>query len=107
MKILLVLLLILWGCNPAPASDNKTMYNTSFIMQWAFDCVNELRFHFLQQGMPMPYASIQAGMHCSCVIDQFRLNYTQKEVLKMTPADRLLFSHQFTKQCLGEPDATI
>ena len=108
MKLFLLgFLLIVATCRPVPASDNKTIYKTAFIMQWASDCVQQVKFHFMQQGMPLSYALMQAGMHCSCVIDEFRLNYTQQEVISMTPADRQLFSEYFARKCVGDPNASI
>lgn len=107
MKVFIVLFVLLLSCRPVPASDNKTIYKTAFIMQWASDCVQQLKFHFMQQGMPLPYALVQAGMHCSCVIDEFRMNYTQEEVTKMTSADRQLFSEYFARTCVGDSNASI
>ena len=99
---LLGFLLIVATCRPSPASDNKSIYKTAFIMNWAYSCVEQLQHNFIRDGLPLPLARQQAGIHCSCVFDQFRLEYSQDEVMRMSNQVRLLNSHRFTRKCLGQ-----
>ena len=103
-------------CTPTPGyssdnndnNDNNTVprklnYTAAFIMQWTYNCVQQLQFNFMSDGIPKQYAAMRAGMHCTCVIDEFRKYYTQAEVAMMSSEDRLLFSEHFARTCLGQP----
>ena len=104
-------------CTPTPGyssdnnsdnSDNNTVprklnYTAAFIMQWTYNCVQQLQFTFMNDGIPQQYAAIRAGSHCTCVIDEFRKYYTQVEIGMMSSEDRLLFSEHFARTCLGQP----
>ena len=100
-------------CTPTPGyssdnNDNNTVprklnYTAAFIMQWTYNCVQQLQFTFMNDGTPQQYAAIKAGNHCTCVIDEFRKYYTQVEIGMMSSEDRLLFSEHFARTCLGQP----
>jgi len=100
-------------CTPTPGyssdnNDNNTVprklnYTAAFIMQWTYNCVQQLQFTFMNDGIPQQYAAVRAGSHCTCVIDEFRKYYTQVEVAMMSSEDRLLFSEHFARTCLGQP----
>ena len=101
-------------CTPTPGysidnnSDNTTVprklnYTAAFIMQWTYNCVQQLQFTFMNDGIPQQYAAMRAGSHCTCVIDEFRKYYTQVEIGMMSSEDRLLFSEHFARTCLGQP----
>ena len=104
-------------CTPTPGyssdnnsdnNDNNTVprklnYTAVFIMQWTYNCIQQLQFTFMNDGIPQQYAAIRAGNHCTCVIDEFRKYYTQVEIGMMSSEDRLLFSEHFARTCLGQP----
>ena len=100
-------------CTPTPGyssdnNDNNTVprklnYTAAFIMQWTYNCVQQLQFTFMNDGIPQQYAAMRAGSHCTCVIDEFRKYYTQVEIGMMSSEDRLLFSEHFARTCLGQP----
>ena len=100
----LVVVFFVFSCFPphSPASPTRQLeYSTAYLMQWVADCIDRLNQILMQQGLHPIVSQQQAGMQCACVIDGFRLNYTQSEVANMTPADRGLFAQHFAKQCLG------
>ena len=108
-SIIFVLTLMFTCGTPLPGYSVKPIgnikYSTSFIMQWAYTCVNTLKHNFYQDGIPAQYAEIKAGQYCSCVIDEFRKYYTQEEVVSMSTEDRRLFSQHFTSTCTGQPSS--
>ena len=116
LYIVIALVAVVVCCVPTPGyssdnndnNDNNTVprklnYTAAFIMQWTYNCVQQLQFTFMNDGMPQQYAAIRAGSHCTCVIDEFRKYYTQAEVAIMSSEDRLLFSEHFARTCLGQP----
>ena len=51
--------------------------------------------------MTEQFAMQKSVYDCACVIDKFRVNFSQAEADNMTIEDRQLFSERFTQQCLG------
>ena len=86
-------------CTPTPgySSDNNTVprklnYTAAFIMQWTYNCVQQLQFTFMNDGIPQQYAAMRAGSHCTCVIDEFRKYYTQVEIGMMS-SEAVSYTH--------------
>ena len=51
--------------------------------------------------MPWNFAFSMASQGCSCVIDKFREQYTQAEVMALTDAEREERSLYFAQVCSG------
>ena len=102
MKKLITSIAVLWS-STVVASEicQPERYPATHIAKWMFDCSGSLYPTFQQQQYPPPIASQMAVYYCGCVIDKFRKNFSWMEASTMNPADRLLFSEQFTKECLG------
>ena len=100
MKIFITSIALLWS-TLVVASEvcQPERYPATHIGQWMFDCTGRLYASFEQQ-YPQPIAAQMAAYYCGCVIDKFRVNFSWQEASAMVPADRLLFSEQFTKECL-------
>ena len=102
MKTLIASMAILWSTTVmATEICQPDRYPATHIAQWMFDCSGTLYPSFEQQQFPPPIAAQMAAYYCGCVIDKFRKNFNWQEASAMTPADRLLFSERFTRECLG------
>ena len=102
MKKLITSIAVLWSTTVVGTEIcQPERYPATHIAQWMFDCSGTLYPSFEQQQFPPPIAAQMAAYYCGCVIDKFRKNFSWQEASAMAPADRLLFSEQFTKECLG------
>ena len=102
MKIFVTSIAILWSTTlVATEICQPERYPAMHLGQWMYDCSTTLYRTFESQRFPPPIAGQMAAYYCGCVIDKFRANFSWQEASAMHPADRLLFSEQFTKECLG------
>ena len=85
----------------APATDVSNNYSTMWLMQWLHQCSHALAPSYSMRGLPQQYAMQKSIQDCACVIDKFRVNFSQAEADAMAVEDRQLFSEQFTQECLG------
>ena len=70
-------------------------------MQWLHNCSQALLPSYTSKGVPYQIAIRKSVQDCACVIDKFRINFSQKESENMLPEERMLFSENYTKECLG------
>jgi hypothetical protein len=98
MRLLLLLLLFL--ASTAMAHDELD-YKTNYLFVWTGNCAHRLIPSFEAQGMPWNFAFSMASQGCSCVIDKFREQYTQTEVMALTDAEREERSLYFAQVCSG------
>ena len=103
MKYLAAFILLLSTCTPSPAqtSDISKNYSTMWLMQWLHNCSHALAPSYQMRGMTEQFAMQKAVYDCACVIDKFRMNFSQAEADNMTVPDRQLFSERYTQECLG------
>tara|TARA_R100001129_G_C5291823_1_gene239890 strand:- start:259 stop:588 length:330 start_codon:yes stop_codon:yes gene_type:complete len=105
MKIIFfIFVLILTSClKPAYSHDNESVkYSSLYLAQWIYQCSEALTPMFYNQGTPKHYAVQLAAQSCSCVIDQFRQDYTQNEVMALTYEERAERSFYYAKVCGGQ-----
>ena len=93
----------LFACSPpAYTQDNKTLdYPTLYLAQWVYNCSQALYPMYYNMGAPKDFAIRLAAQNCSCVVDEFRKNFTWLEVQTMSVEDRALFSETFANICGG------
>ena len=77
-------------------------YKTHYLFIWAGNCTHRLIPSFEAQGMPWNFAFSMASQGCSCVIDKFREQYTQTEVMSFSNQEREERSLYFAKVCAGK-----
>ena len=99
-KIFLILLISLSTCY-RPAMGQELKYSTFYLATWVVNCSQQLSGYFRQQGYPHVIAIRIAAQHCSCVVDQFRINFEIEEVENMSYPDRQLFSEKYAMMCRG------
>jgi len=96
MKLLLPLLLL-----ATSVSATELDYKTHYLFMWTGNCTHRLIPTYEAQGMPWNFAFSMASQGCSCVIDKFREQYTQTEVMSLTDAEREERSLYFAQVCSG------
>jgi len=96
MKLLLSLLLL-----STTAVATELDYKTHYLFMWTGNCTHRLIPTYERQGMPWNFAFSMASQGCSCVIDKFREQYTQAEVMALTDAEREERSLYFAQVCSG------
>ena len=103
-SILLFLILLFTFLKTGLAVDNNTLskldYPSPFLMQWIYNCSEALKPSYEMRGIHPEFAIREAIMKCACVVDKFRLNFSQTEVGNMDTSDRRLWSEKFTQECL-------
>lgn len=77
-------------------------YKTHYLFMWTGNCTNRLIPTFEQRGVPWSYSFSLASQSCSCVIDKFREDYTQNEVMALTYEERAERSSYYAKVCGGQ-----
>ena len=97
MKLLLPLLLL-----ATTISATELEYKTHYLFVWTGNCTSKMIPNYESQGMPWNFAFSMASQGCSCVIDKFRENYTQDEVLGFSDEERMERSMYYTQICAGE-----
>ena len=97
MKRLLFSLLFL----TTTVQANELDYKTHYLFMWTGNCTNRLIPTFQRQGMPWNFAFSLASEGCSCVIDKFREQYTQAEVMALSNQEREKRSLYFAQVCGG------
>ena len=75
-------------------------YPTLFLLQWTYQCSQQMQPQFEYQGMPKPLALQFSIQNCSCVIDEFRKHYRYEHVLEMSEPQKLQAAEEMTKECL-------
>lgn len=75
-------------------------YPTLFLLQWTYQCSQQMQPQFEYQGMPQQLALQFSIQQCSCVIDEFREHYRYEQVLGMTEPQKLQAAEAMTKECL-------
>ena len=75
-------------------------YPTLFLLQWTYQCSQQMQPQFEYQGMPKPLALQFSIQNCSCVIDEFRKHYRYEQVLEMSEPQKLQAAEKMTKECL-------
>ena len=96
MKLLLPLLLL-----ATTISATELDYKTHFLFTWTGNCTHRLIPTYERQGMPWNFAFSLASQGCSCVIDKFREQYTQTEVMSLSDQEREERSLYFAQVCSG------
>lgn len=76
-------------------------YKTHYLFMWTGNCTHRLIPTYEQKGVPWNFAFSMASQGCSCVIDKFREQYTQTEVMALTDAEREERSLYFAQVCSG------
>ena len=99
MKLLYLLLIVLATTVQAHEEPD---YQTHYLFIWTGNCTNQLIPTFQQRGVPWSYSFSLASQSCSCVIDQFRKDYTQNEVMLLTDKERSERSLYYTQVCHGQ-----
>lgn len=105
MKKSLLLLALLSTCGlPPPAYSQEKLrevnYPTLFLLQWTYQCSQQMQPQFLYRGMPQHLALQFSIQQCSCVIDKFREHYRYEQVLDMDEGQKLSAADQMTKKCM-------
>tara|TARA_B100001094_G_C18020585_1_gene714888 strand:+ start:196 stop:528 length:333 start_codon:yes stop_codon:yes gene_type:complete len=85
----------------APAHKQSSEYQTLFILQWVYECSEKLKVQYTNRGTPHHYALQMSIQNCSCMIDNYRTNFTQPEVVNMSYQDRTYFGEEYAKICLN------
>ena len=75
-------------------------YPTLFLLQWTYQCSQQMQPQFEYQGMPKPLALQFSIQQCSCVIDEFRKHYRYEQILEMSEPQKLQAAEEMTKECL-------
>lgn len=96
MKLLLPLLLL-----ATSVSATELDYKTHYLFMWTGNCTNRLIPTYEQKGVPWNFAFSMASQGCSCVIDKFREQYTQTEVMSLSDQEREERSLYFAQVCGG------
>lgn len=92
---------------PEDSVQARASYSALFIAQWVYNCTTQIAPRFGANGMPQQLALQYAAQECSCVIDKFRNEFTQTEVINMTVEDRSAFGDTYARQCLGVPNHNL
>jgi len=98
MKLLLIFFLFL--ATVAKAHEELD-YKTHYLFMWTGNCTNRLIPTYEQKGVPWNFAFSMASQGCSCVIDKFREQYSQTEVMSLTDAEREERLLYFAQVCSG------
>lgn len=85
----------------APAHDRSDDYQTIFLLQWVYQCSEQIKYDYALKGLPPQLALQMAIQNCSCMIDNYRANFTQPEIQNMTFEDRAAFGEEYAKICLN------
>jgi hypothetical protein len=85
----------------APAHEESNEYQTIFLLQWVYQCSEQLKWDYLSQGLPNQLALQMSIQNCSCMIDNYRQNFSQPEVINMTQEDRTAFGEEYARICLN------
>lgn len=78
----------------------KVNYPTLFLLQWTYQCSQQMQPQFLYRGMPQQLALQFSIQQCSCVIDEFREHYRYEQVLEMDEAEKLSAAERMTQECM-------
>ena len=103
-KLILVLVLSLSVCAMpplAPAHEGSNEYQTIFLLQWVYQCSEQLKLQYMGDGTPHQFALQMSIQNCSCMIDSYRQNFSQPEVINMSYEDRTAFGEEYAKICLN------
>ena len=76
-------------------------YKTHYLFMWTGNCTNRLIPTYEQKGVPWNFAFSMASQGCSCVIDKFREQYSQTEVMSLSDQEREERSLYFAQVCSG------
>lgn len=85
----------------APAHEKSNEYQTIFLLKWVYQCSEKLKLQYMGNGTPHQFALQMSIQNCSCMIDNYRANFTQPEVINMTYDDRTAFGEEYAKICLN------
>jgi hypothetical protein len=85
----------------APAHEGSNEYQTIFLLQWVYQCSEQLKLQYMQNGAPHQFALQMSIQNCSCMIDNYRSNFSQPEVMNMSYEDRTAFGEEYAKICLN------
>jgi len=87
------------------ADDNQTItplgYPALYILQWTYNCSQQMQPQYTVRGFPQSMALQLSIQHCACVIDEFRQDFTQKQVEEMEFAQRAAVAEIYAGNCLG------
>ena len=75
-------------------------YPTLFLLQWTYQCSQQMQPQFEYQGMPKPLALQFSIQQCSCVIDEFRKHYRYEETISMDFNSRAAAATRMAESCL-------
>lgn len=98
MKIFLLSIVLYFM--PFSAWSTEDRYPTLFLVQWTFQCSQQLKNGWLFQGYPEHLAMQLAIERCSCVIDGFRKNHTYVEMRTFDYEKTTKFAEEYTKECV-------
>lgn len=69
------------------------------MLQWTYQCSQQMQPQFLYRGMPQHLALQFSIQQCSCIIDAFRRNYKYEQVLEMDELQKLSAAEKMTQKC--------
>lgn len=75
-------------------------YPTLFLLQWTYQCSQQMQPQFQYQGMPQQLALQFSIQQCSCVIDEFRRNYSYEETISMDYGSRAEAATRLAEKCM-------
>lgn len=96
-------MMLFTSCIVPPPAFTKTYeinYPTLFLLQWTYQCSQQMQPQFEMKGMPKPLALQFSIQNCSCVIDEFREHYRYEEVLEMNEYEKLSAAKKMTQECM-------
>lgn len=103
-SFILLIVIIFTTCTippVSPAHEESNEFQTIFLLQWVYQCSEKLKLQYMQGGTPHQFALQMSIQNCSCMIDNYRTNFSQPEVINMSYQDRVTFGEEFAKICLN------
>lgn len=103
MKKALLPFILLSTCMLPPPSysqEGEANYPTLFLLQWAYQCAEQMQPQFQAQGMPRQLALQFGVQQCSCVIDEFRKNYRYEQTITMDFSTRAEVATKLAERCM-------
>ena len=86
------------------ANDNltkKVEFPTMYLMQWTYNCSQRIQPEYLRRGVPPPMALQFSIQYCSCVIDEFRKDWTKDGIEALSFDERSAVAEIYATNCLS------